>query len=74
LLDIGMPKMNGYEAARQIRQQAWGKRMVLVALTGWGQEEDRRRSHEAGFDAHMTKPIEPAALEQLLGTLQADTA
>lgn len=74
LLDIGMPKMNGYEVARQIRQQAWGKGMVLVALTGWGQEEDRRRSHEAGFDALMTKPIEPAALEQLLGTLQADTA
>ena len=51
LLDIGLPKLNGYEACRRIREQPWGKEMVLIALTGWGQEEDRRRSHEAGFDS-----------------------
>jgi PAS domain S-box-containing protein len=71
LLDIGLPKLNGYEAARKIREQTWGKSMVLVALTGWGQEEDRRKSTEAGFDGHMVKPVEHAALMQLLAELQA---
>jgi PAS domain S-box-containing protein len=66
MLDIGMPGLNGYAAAHRIRQEPWGKDAVLVALTGWGQEEDRRRSQEAGFDLHMVKPVEPAALEQLL--------
>ncbi len=66
LLDIGMPKLNGYEAARQIREQPGGAALVLVALTGWGQEEDRRLSHEAGFDHHMTKPVELADLQKLL--------
>jgi CheY-like chemotaxis protein len=70
LLDIGMPKMNGYEAARHIRQQPWGKRTVLIAVTGWGQEEDKRRATEAGFDHHLTKPVEPAALEKLLAGLK----
>jgi PAS domain S-box-containing protein len=69
VLDIGMPKMNGYEAARHIRQQPWGKNMVLVALTGWGQEEDKQRTFEAGFDHHLTKPVEPAALEKLLALM-----
>lgn len=73
LLDIGMPKLNGYDTARTIRQQTWAKGIVLVALTGWGQDEDRRKSQEAGFDAHLTKPVEPAALEKLLATLQANT-
>jgi PAS domain S-box-containing protein len=68
LMDIGMPRLNGYDAARRIRQQPWGRAMTLVALTGWGQEEDRRRSQEAGFDGHLVKPIEPAALERLLAT------
>jgi PAS domain S-box-containing protein len=66
LLDIGMPKLNGYDAARRIRQLTNGKDMVLVALTGWGQDEDKRRATEAGFDHHLTKPVDPAALEQLL--------
>jgi PAS domain S-box-containing protein len=66
LLDIGMPRMNGYEAARHIREHEWGKSMILVALTGWGQEDDKRRATEAGFDHHLTKPVEPAALEKLL--------
>jgi CheY-like chemotaxis protein len=66
LLDIGMPRMKGYEAARQIRQQRWGKCMVLVALTGWAQQEDRRRRADAGFDHHLVKPVEPKGLEELL--------
>lgn len=66
LLDIGLPKLNGYEVARRIRQQPWGCDMILVALTGWGQEEDRRRSQEAGFNFHVVKPVDLAALEQLL--------
>ena len=65
-LDLGMPKLNGYEAARSIREQPWGRHMLLVALTGWGQEDDKRRTREAGFDAHIVKPIDFAALEKLL--------
>ena len=72
LLDIGLPKLNGYEVARRIRQQPWGRDMILVALTGWGQDEDRRRSQEAGFNFHIVKPVELAALEKLLaGYVQA---
>jgi len=69
LLDIGMPRLNGYDAARRIRRQPGGDRMTLVALTGWGQEEDKRRAVEAGFDYHLTKPVEPAALERLFAAL-----
>ena len=68
LLDIGLPRLNGYEACRRIRQQPWGKDLMLVALTGWGQEEDRHRSREAGFDAHMVKPVDHDALTQLLAS------
>ena len=66
LLDIGMPKLNGYDACRRIRHHTWGKGMFLIALTGWGQEDDRRRTEEAGFDHHMVKPVDPAALMKLL--------
>jgi PAS domain S-box-containing protein len=66
LLDIGMPKMNGYEAARCIREQPWGQDIFLVALTGWGQEEDKQRARAAGFDHHLTKPVDPEELLQLL--------
>ncbi len=66
LLDIGMPRLNGYEAARRLRQLAWGGEVLLVALTGWGQEEDKRRAEEAGFDRHFTKPVAVAALTKLL--------
>src|SRR4029453_2664529 len=69
LLDIGMPKMNGYEVARHIRRQAWGKTMALIAVTGWGQEEDKRRALEAGCDHHLTKPVDPSALEKLLALI-----
>jgi CheY-like chemotaxis protein len=70
LLDIGMPRMDGYEAARQIRA-ALGSRFVLVALTGWGQEEDQRRAYAAGFDRHVTKPAEPDLLESLIASAAA---
>lgn len=69
LLDIGLPKLNGYEVARKIRKQPWGQVMVLVALTGWGQEEDRRRSRDAGFNHHLTKPVDPLELTNLLARL-----
>jgi CheY-like chemotaxis protein len=72
LLDIGMPRVNGFEVARSIREKPWGRSVRLVALTGWGQDEDRQRSEEAGFDAHIVKPVEPAALERLLADLAAD--
>jgi CheY-like chemotaxis protein len=73
LLDIGMPKLNGYDTARQIRQQPWGKHVALVALTGWGLEEDRRKSRDAGFDSHMVKPIQLQDLEKLLAPSSAAT-
>ena len=66
---IGLPRLNGFDAARRMRERPGGNDMVLVALTGWGAEEDRRRSHEAGFDHHMVKPVDPAALEKLLAGL-----
>jgi PAS domain S-box-containing protein len=69
LLDIGLPKLNGYEAARHMREQPWGRDIVLIAVTGWGQDEDKRRSKEAGLNFHMVKPVEPAALEKLLAGL-----
>jgi CheY-like chemotaxis protein len=66
LLDIGMPKLNGYKTAQMIREQPWGKDMVLIAFTGWGQEEDRQRTREAGFDAHLVKPVDYTKLSELL--------
>jgi len=75
LLDIGMPKLDGYEVARRIRAQPWGARITLVALTGWGQDSDRRRSQEAGFDSHLVKPLDLDKLTDLLATLpSADEA
>jgi DNA-binding response OmpR family regulator len=69
LLDIAMPKINGYEVARSIRASAWGRGMTLVAVTGWGQKEDQLRSMEAGFDEHMTKPVDPEVLEAFLDSV-----
>jgi PAS domain S-box-containing protein len=66
LLDIGMPRLNGYDTARRIREAEWGKGMLLVALTGWGQESDRARSIASGFDAHLVKPVQATDIEQLL--------
>jgi signal transduction histidine kinase len=69
LLDIGLPGIDGYDAAARIRQGSGGSEVVLVAITGWGQDEDRRRSREAGFDAHLTKPVDMAALSRLIAEL-----
>ena len=74
LLDIGLPRLNGYEAARRIREQAWGEKIVLIALTGWGQEEDRRKSNEAGFNSHLVKPVDHAVLSKLLVELVPQSA
>ena len=70
LLDIGLPKLNGYEVAQRIRSAEWGAAMFLIAVTGWGQDEDRQRSSEVGLNLHMVKPVEPAALEKLLASLR----
>jgi PAS domain S-box-containing protein len=69
LLDLGMPKLNGYDTCRRIREQPWGQAMFFIALTGWGQEEDRRRTEAAGFDRHMVKPVDSAALMKVLASL-----
>ena len=69
LLDIGLPGMDGYEVARLIRKRPGGESIVLVALTGYGQDDDRRRSIEAGFDHHLTKPVDPAALFSLISSI-----
>lgn len=66
LLDIGMPKLNGYEACRRIRDSDWGRDMILIAQTGWGQEEDKRRTREAGFDGHLVKPVDPMVLMKMV--------
>lgn len=66
LLDIGLPRVSGYDVARQLRMSPRGEKLVLIALTGWGAEEDRRRSREAGFDFHLTKPVEPDTLARLI--------
>ena len=66
VLDVGMPKLDGCEVARRIRAEAWGRGAILVALTGWGQDVDRRRSREAGFDMHLVKPVDPATLCDML--------
>jgi PAS domain S-box-containing protein len=71
LLDIGMPKLNGYDVARRIRSAPWGEHMLLVALTGWGQATDRRRTAEAGFNQHMTKPVDLADLHKVLTAIEA---
>ena len=66
LLDIGMPQLNGYDVARALRQEPWGAGITLIALTGWGQESDRQKAMNAGFNHHLTKPVDPAMLESLI--------
>jgi signal transduction histidine kinase/ActR/RegA family two-component response regulator len=66
LIDIGMPRLNGYQVAQRLRAEPWGKDMLLIALTGWGQEADRRASREAGFDHHVVKPVDIDALREIL--------
>jgi CheY-like chemotaxis protein len=71
LLDIGLPDLNGYELAKQIRAATWARRTVLIAVTGWGQEEHQRRALEAGFDHHLTKPLAAETLEFLLQSVSS---
>ncbi len=66
LLDIGLPGLSGYEVAKQLRHDPAFSRTALVAVTGYGQDEDRRRSREAGFDHHLTKPVDPSTLQALV--------
>ena len=65
-LDIAMPRLNGYDAARRIRHEPWGRRVTLIAVTGWCQEQDIQRSRDAGFDHHLTKPMNFARLDAIL--------
>ena len=74
VLDLGMPRMNGFEACRRVRSQPWGREIKIVAVSGWGQQEDRRRSAEAGFDAHLVKPVVPDALLEVLDGLSQPAA
>jgi CheY-like chemotaxis protein len=68
-MDVGMPRLNGYEATRRIRERPWGRDVAIIALTGWGQEVDRARSKEAGCDGHLVKPVDLPELEKLLSQL-----
>lgn len=70
LLDIGMPGKNGYDVCHYLRQQSWGGKVIIAVLTGWGQDEDKRRSEEAGFNHHLVKPVDPNDLEKLLEDLR----
>jgi len=72
LLDIGLPKVHGFGVCRGVREKPWGEDIVIVALTGWGQDEDRQRSQEAGFDRHIVKPVDYQALTELLDSLLAE--
>ena len=66
ILDIGLPTVNGYDLAKRIRAEPWARDVVLVALTGWGQEQHRRRSAESGFNHHLTKPVDFEVLQRIL--------
>lgn len=74
LMDVGMPRLNGYDAAARIRAQPWGKAMTIIALTGWGQERDKARSREAGCDGHLVKPVNMSELDQLLAEISSGGA
>jgi len=71
LMDITMPKLDGYAAARAIRLEPWGQSMTLIALTGWGRASDLQAARDAGFDGHLLKPVEPDSLIELIGKLRA---
>lgn len=70
-MDLGMPEMDGFAAAKRIREKPWGENIVIVALSGWGQDEDKRKSKEAGFDHHLVKPAELSELKKVLSGLDA---
>ena len=73
ILDIGMPGLDGYETCRRIREE-FGSSLMVVALTGWGQERDKDKAMQAGFDLHLTKPADPTLLEELLTTASIERA
>ncbi len=66
LLDIGLPKLNGYAVAEAIRRESWGEQMILIALTGWGHEDDKRRARDVGFNHHFTKAVNPDEVDALI--------
>jgi CheY-like chemotaxis protein len=70
LLDLGMPRLNGFEVCKRVRERPWGQSILMIAQTGWGQAQDRARTVEAGFDAHLTKPVAPERLRQVLAGMQ----
>jgi two-component system CheB/CheR fusion protein len=70
LLDVGLPGMNGYDVARRLRQDPRFRHTLLVAMTGYGQDDDRRRSRDAGCDQHLVKPVDPHDLQQILATMK----
>jgi CheY-like chemotaxis protein len=72
LLDIGLPRMTGHEVCRRLRERPWSNGLVVIALTGWGQNEDRRKSQEAGFDGHLVKPVRYETLTELLRSITSD--
>lgn len=74
LMDIGMPELNGYEACRKIREMPWGRQLMIVAHSGWRQESDKQKTEDAGFDCHMVKSVNPAAIERLLEKLELKMA
>ena len=74
LLDLGLPKMDGVEVCRWLRRQPWGRKLTVAALTGWGQEADRRRTLEAGFDEHLVKPVGPEAVLALVASVSPPAA
>jgi CheY-like chemotaxis protein len=71
ILDIGMPRVNGHEVARRLRTEPWGERMFLIALSGWGRDDDRRKTAAAGFDHHLVKPLDLHELAMLLAPAAA---
>jgi CheY-like chemotaxis protein len=74
LMDIGLPRLSGYDACRRIREQPWGRAILMIAMTGWGQDEDRRESRDAGFDHHVVKPVDFDNLMNLLAKARPTTA
>jgi CheY-like chemotaxis protein len=71
ILDIGMPRLTGDQVARAVRSEPWGQRVFLVAVTGWGEPDDKARASAAGFDHHLTKPVDLDEMEKLLGDFEA---
>jgi CheY-like chemotaxis protein len=74
VLDIGMPGLTGYEVAERIRAEVWGRQMLLIAVTGWGQQSDKEKAQLAGFDHHLTKPMDPIELGRLFAGTRRNAA